>query len=535
MSNDQKTPFEILEEELGGWLSADQLRTLRKNEAAGGTLADFSTAIKKAHRQNLDPLQDHVFFLANYDKNKGREVLSLGISIAGLRSIAQSTGEYAGQKGYFWCGPDGQWTDVWLKDEPPAAAKVGVLRQSFKEPLWNVARWDDYCPKNNKGNPMFMWADMGPHMLGKCCEANALRRAFPDRVSELYIPEEMDKKRSDSVSSSESAPEKTDETLDQLRQATGQAPPQPTGSQPSDADGRQEPQQEDTEDAQAPGGGQPGPPAESDADSDGPGSPPQGVGNEGSANGPGRTDASGEAVGRVSGESGADRAQGAEGSQSTGKPPGSQRGGQEAPEQADTISTGEGSQLNYLFAVGHHEGPYTKDGLKEMVEQEFGVPSIDELPRDKFDAAKERLGNEQLATRYNKAASGKAGTGALPFDEEEGEKPDDGEVHVECPYCGAQKGEPCRTDEGEPVDYYHKDREERFKMQAGDTDAYISQMEKALDQKEGAEQVLEVIRAIAVDIATWPEEDWEEVVSRLEHFHEDARQECDMRRTPEFE
>lgn len=191
--SDEMSAFKILEDELDGWLSADELRTLRKNDAKGGTLADFSTALKKAHRQNLDPLQDHVFFLSNYDKEKGRDVLSLGVSIAGLRAIAQSTGEYAGQKGYFWCGPDGEWTDVWLKDEPPAAAKVGVLRQSFKEPLWNVARWDDYAPLDKHGDPRFMWAVMGPHMLGKCCEANALRRAFPDRTSELYIPEEMEK------------------------------------------------------------------------------------------------------------------------------------------------------------------------------------------------------------------------------------------------------------------------------------------------------------------------------------------------------
>lgn len=237
-------------------------------------------------------------------------------------------------------------------------------------------------------------------------------------------------------------------------------------------------------------------------------------------------------------ESGPQSGAGGSTGQPTGSPPNASEGGQGSTEQPETISTGKGSQLNYLFAVGVHDGPYTKGGLKQMVEREFQVPSIDDLPRDRFDEAKKRLSNDQMADRYNREASGKAGTDPLPFDEEEGDSQDedldDGEVHVRCDYCGAEPGEACQSDSGEAVDYFHKARTERFKMRAGNVGAYVSRMEAALDDCGGQEAALEIIQAVAIDISDWPEEDWEEVVSRLEHFHDDAREECDLRRTPEF-
>ncbi len=91
---------------------------------------------------------------------------------------------------------DGQWFDVWLSEEPPAAVKVGVLHGDFSEPCWGVARLDSYAQtkrdkQTGKVSLTRMWASMPDVMIAKCAEGLALRRAFPQELSGLYTSDEM--------------------------------------------------------------------------------------------------------------------------------------------------------------------------------------------------------------------------------------------------------------------------------------------------------------------------------------------------------
>jgi phage recombination protein Bet len=204
-TNNLWSVLENIEKEVDGWLSAEELMTLRRTEGSKGTIDEFWRCILQAYRRGLDPFTGHVYFDARFDRDKNRETLDLGIKIDGLRVIAERSGQYAGQKGPFWCGADGKWQNVWLSDDSPLAAKVGILRKDFDEPLWAIARWSDYVSTTRKGEPTYMWKQMGPHMLAKSAEALGLRKAFPQQSGGLYTKQEMGS--SDTGRPSDDAPE----------------------------------------------------------------------------------------------------------------------------------------------------------------------------------------------------------------------------------------------------------------------------------------------------------------------------------------
>ncbi len=158
----------------------DQVQLIKRMIAPNANNDELALFVQVCQRTGLDPFARQIYCIHRGGK------MGIQTSIDGFRLIAERTGHYAGQLGPFWCGEDGVWQDVWLANKPPSASRVGVLRNDFKEPCWAVANYSFYA----QSGPM--WQKGGAHMLAKCAESLALRKAFPQELSGLYTGDEMD-------------------------------------------------------------------------------------------------------------------------------------------------------------------------------------------------------------------------------------------------------------------------------------------------------------------------------------------------------
>jgi len=202
--------------------TSEQVDVIKATIAPGATNEELALFLMVCQKTGLDPFSRQIYLSErrSFDKDKQQWVVKKTpeTTIDGFRVIAERSREYEGQLGPFWCGDDGDWKDVWLpRDKMPTAAKVGVLRKGFREPMWAVALFEEYVQTTKEGKPNQMWSKMGANQLAKCCESLALRKAFPRDLSGMYSKEEMEQSRKAKEDRDDEASEKAQNEVAQRR------------------------------------------------------------------------------------------------------------------------------------------------------------------------------------------------------------------------------------------------------------------------------------------------------------------------------
>jgi phage recombination protein Bet len=204
-----------------GW-SAEDIALLKDTIAKGATDSELKVFLMVCQRTGLDPFARQIYLIKRWDNVLKREVATPQTSIDGFRLVADRTGHMDGHE-VFWCGPDGQWRDVWLSEEPPAAAKVVVYKRGCARSFPAIALFREYAQTAKDGRLTMMWAKMPANQLAKCAESLAIRKAFPAELSGLYTREEMGQAESVVVQDVTAAPVDRDELQRQaLRRLTDQ-------------------------------------------------------------------------------------------------------------------------------------------------------------------------------------------------------------------------------------------------------------------------------------------------------------------------
>ena len=182
-----------------GKMTRPQIELIKKTIAKGASDDELRLFIQVCKGAQLNPFLKQVHLVPRWDNKEGKEVRAIQVSIDGFRSIAESSGHYAGNDDPVYEGDQEIQHDAWENKKQiqkkltvPTKATVTIYKivDGQRYPFTATARWSEYYPGGKVG---FQWHIRPYLMLGKCAEALALRKAFPKLLSGMYAQEEMDR------------------------------------------------------------------------------------------------------------------------------------------------------------------------------------------------------------------------------------------------------------------------------------------------------------------------------------------------------
>ena len=136
------------------WWNDKQIAALHQLGIERASNGDLAVFMHVAQRTGLDPFARQIYMI----ERQGKQTIQTGID--GFRLVARRSVDRSDESlaisGGEWCGEDGRWRDVWLSDEPPAAARVVVSRDG--DQFAGVALYREYVQTKRDGSLTAMWS-----------------------------------------------------------------------------------------------------------------------------------------------------------------------------------------------------------------------------------------------------------------------------------------------------------------------------------------------------------------------------------------
>ncbi len=199
----------------------EQVALVKQTVAKDCTDDQLALFLYTCKKTGLDPLIRQIHAVVR-KTNRG-PVMAIQTGIDGLRLVADRTNNYAGSD-----------EPVYEKDSNglPVKATVTVWKivQGMRVAFTASALFDEFNPGGSGG---FMWSGKPFLMLGKCAEAQALRKAFPADMDGLYSKEELDKPETGEPELKSPQPITVDVVKPKPIPTTDEVPPAPDGDEPS--------------------------------------------------------------------------------------------------------------------------------------------------------------------------------------------------------------------------------------------------------------------------------------------------------------
>jgi phage recombination protein Bet len=158
--------------------------------------ADLAVFMHVSQRTGLDPFSKQIYMIKRRVKEDGAWIdkWTIQTGIDGFRVIRDRVAERQGvtveYEDTIWYDRDGGEHKVWLSEDAPAGCVVTVVKSGRRYP--GALRFNSYAARHrDTGELTGQWKTMPDHMIEKCCEAFALRRAFPHDLGGVQLEDEV--------------------------------------------------------------------------------------------------------------------------------------------------------------------------------------------------------------------------------------------------------------------------------------------------------------------------------------------------------